>query len=178
MATLNGALTLAERDAVAVRIRKHLNLDVPRSFDVLLDVHGIIAEGVLRLTLRGAKCVGDLAGLVNHAHALAAATRGRLEQHGVAKLTRKLLGFRGVFERLRRARNHRRSGSNREGARSRFGAHRRNRLCWRTNPDQARITHSLGEPLALGEKAVARMNGIGTNSLGDFDEIVTAQIAL
>jgi hypothetical protein len=43
-ATLNRALTLAEMDALAKLIRQHLDLDVSRLLDVLLDVDTAVIE--------------------------------------------------------------------------------------------------------------------------------------
>src|SRR6185369_11940253 len=42
--TLNRALTLAEMDALAILIRQHLDLDVSRLLDVLLDVNTAVIE--------------------------------------------------------------------------------------------------------------------------------------
>ena len=41
-------------------VAEHLDLDVARTFDVLLDVYRIIAERVLRLALRGGERRGEL----------------------------------------------------------------------------------------------------------------------
>ena len=59
---LHRALALAERDHGAVLVAEHLDLDVPRAVDVLLDVHGVVAEGVLRLAPRGVERAGHFLG--------------------------------------------------------------------------------------------------------------------
>ena len=53
VAALHRALALAERQHRAVLVAEHLDLDVARADDVLLDVHRVVAEGVLRLAPRG-----------------------------------------------------------------------------------------------------------------------------
>ena len=49
MATLDRAVALAEVDAVAVLVGEHLDLDVARVLDVLLDVDVAVLEGGGRL---------------------------------------------------------------------------------------------------------------------------------
>ena len=53
VAALDRALALAEVDDRAVMIAEHLELDVARVLDVLLDVDVADAEGRFRLALRG-----------------------------------------------------------------------------------------------------------------------------
>ena len=48
VATLDRAFALAQIDEVAVRVAEHLDLDVARLLDELLDEDAIVAEGVLR----------------------------------------------------------------------------------------------------------------------------------
>ena len=62
MAPLNRALALAEVNDVSVRVREHLDLDVPRILEVLLDVHRRIGEVRLPLALRGLEGRGRLLG--------------------------------------------------------------------------------------------------------------------
>ena len=117
VAPLNAALALAECDAVSVRVGEDLNLHVARPFDVLLDVDRVVAEGVLRLALRTAECVGNLARLVDDAHPLSAAAGRGLEQHGVAKLGRELLRLLRVLQGFGRAGHDGRTGGDRQLAR-------------------------------------------------------------
>ena len=70
MAPLNGTLALAEIDRVAVLIRQHLHLDVPRVDDGLLEVNFAVSESPLRLALRGFQRGLQLLRGVHQAHAL------------------------------------------------------------------------------------------------------------
>lgn len=46
------------------------------------------------------------------------------------------------------------------------------------NPDQARIQHGLGKVSAFGQKAIARVHGVGTAAPGDIQQFVDAQVAV
>ncbi len=69
-------------------VAEHLNLDMARLLDILLDQHRIVAEGGLGLALRAAQRTLEFIRIVDAAHALAAAARTRLDEHGVADFTR------------------------------------------------------------------------------------------
>ena len=88
VAALDRALALAEREHVAVRVAEHLDLDVPRGRQHLLDVERRVAERRLGLGRRGAERVLEIGRRLDEPHALAAAARRRLEQHRVADLRR------------------------------------------------------------------------------------------
>ncbi len=92
VAALDGALALAQVDAVAVAVAKDLHLHVVRLLNVLLHEHARVAEEGLALVLAGLEVLVHVvvAAAQEDAHA-AAAARG-LEQHGVAHLGR--LGHR------------------------------------------------------------------------------------
>ena len=53
MAALDRAVALAEVDDVAVGVREHLHLDVPRVLEVALDVDRRVGEVRLALAPRG-----------------------------------------------------------------------------------------------------------------------------
>src|SRR5262245_20397276 len=46
---LKGAIALAEVNGVAFAVAKHLNFDVPRPFEIFLDIEGVVSKGGLRL---------------------------------------------------------------------------------------------------------------------------------
>ena len=82
MAPLDGAVPLAEVDDVAVVVREHLDLDVTRVCDELLDVHRGIRE--VGLTLPAGGCEGTLC-LVGTGHdlqPLSSPAGRRLDRHG------------------------------------------------------------------------------------------------
>ena len=85
VAALDRAVALEEVDHVAVAIAEHLDLDVARLEDRLLDVDERVAEGALGLAPGALERVRRApSSLVDEAHALAAAAEGRLDQHRVA----------------------------------------------------------------------------------------------
>ena len=58
MATLNGAVALAEVNGVALGVAEHLNFDVARLGEIFLEIDGVVAEGGLGLDLGGSDRVG------------------------------------------------------------------------------------------------------------------------
>ena len=67
-------------------VAEHLELDVARRVDVLLEVDVAVAESRLGLPLRRLQRLRQLARLLDHAHAAAAAAGGRLDDDRVADL--------------------------------------------------------------------------------------------
>ena len=61
MAALDRAVALTEMNDVAVRVREHLYLDVPRILEIALDVHRRIGEVGLALAPCGLEGALDLA---------------------------------------------------------------------------------------------------------------------
>src|SRR5687767_12039755 len=49
---LDRTFPLTQRDGAPMVIGEHLDLDVPRAVDVLLDIHGVVAERVPGFALR------------------------------------------------------------------------------------------------------------------------------
>src|SRR5439155_11284024 len=84
VAPLDRAFTFPQVDGVAVRIAEHLDLDVARLFDELLDEHAVVAEARARLVAAGAEAVEGLAVVEGDAQALATAAGARLDHHRVA----------------------------------------------------------------------------------------------
>jgi hypothetical protein len=127
MAALHRAVALEEIDCVAVRIAEHLDLDVPRRGQVLLQQHPVVAEGGLGLALRRGERRGEVLRTLDDLHSLAAAAGGRLDQHGkadalaLAREQRRILAIAVVARHQRHARRaHDRLGR-------RLRAHRRDR---------------------------------------------------
>ena len=81
VAALDRALALADRPDGAVRVGHHLHLDVVAGGQVALAEHRRVAERGLRLALRGLDLLGQFGQVADHAHAAAAATGRRLDQH-------------------------------------------------------------------------------------------------
>ncbi len=84
VAPLDRALALVQVDHVAVRIAQHLDLDVARLLDELLDEHAVVAEAVARLVAARGEALEGFLVVEGHAQALAAAAGRGLDHHGVA----------------------------------------------------------------------------------------------
>ena len=90
MPTLQRAIALEEIDAIAVRIREDLDLDVSRLRQIFLEQQRVVAEGGFRFALGAGDRVGKLSRGAHNAHPLATATRRSFDQHRIADA----LGFR------------------------------------------------------------------------------------
>ena len=86
VAALDRALALAAREDGAVVVAEHLDLDVARRRDDLLDVHRPVAERRQRLGGGALVELADVGGLLDAPHAAPAAARRRLEEHRIAEL--------------------------------------------------------------------------------------------
>jgi hypothetical protein len=73
VAALHRAFALAQIDDVAVLIAQHLDLDVARAFDELLDEHAVVAEGGKALALGRLEALAHVALGPGEPHPLAAA---------------------------------------------------------------------------------------------------------
>ena len=78
VAPLDRALALAEGEHAALAVSEHLDLDVPRRRDRLLEIQGAVAERGLGLHRGGAVRGREPVRALDEPHALAAAAGGRL----------------------------------------------------------------------------------------------------
>src|SRR4029079_605847 len=86
VATLNRALAFAEVNHAAVMVAEHLEFDVARRLDVLLDVDVADAEGRFGFALRRLHRVRQLPGGTHDAHAAATTPSRGLDDDGIANL--------------------------------------------------------------------------------------------
>ena len=84
MTTLHGAVALAQSHVVAEVVSEHLHLDVTRAQHELLQVDLVVAERGAGLGAGGLVVRLKVGGVVDLAHALAAAAGGRLDEHRIA----------------------------------------------------------------------------------------------
>src|SRR5207237_10386106 len=84
MAALNRAVALPEMHDVALRISKHLHLDMARPFEIALEEDSVITERARRLALRADQGASKLVGAGHNPHAAAAAAGRGLDQNGIA----------------------------------------------------------------------------------------------
>src|SRR5262245_55528016 len=109
MPALSRTIAFAQVDDVAVSITEHLNLDVSRIRQVLLDVHAGVTEGRFGFRLRQADGTLELLLVLGDAHAAAATAGHRLDDHGITDLARDAHGILRRFEQVA-ARSHRHAG--------------------------------------------------------------------
>ena len=177
VAALEAAIALEQVDDIAVAVAEHLHLDMAGRGDPLFQQHFVIGEAGLRLAAATLQIRFEIFGLVDLAHALAAAARDRLDQHGVADGVGFLLQPFGrlvcaqIAGRNRDARfHHQRLGSILE-------PHRLDARRLGTHPDQPGINHGLRETGIFGQEAVARVDGFRPSLLGRSDDLFADKIA-
>ena len=165
VAPLDRALALAAREHAAVVIADHLDLDVARGRDRLLDVERAVAERRVRLARRALVRDVQLGGIGDEAHAAPAAAGGRLEQDGVPEAVRRrarLGEARGAVG----AGNERHARGAHLQLRERLVAHALHHVRRRPDEDEVvRLAHA-DELRVLGEEAVAGMDRLARRSSG------------
>src|SRR6266568_9628634 len=81
VAALQRAVALAEMNGASLAVAEHLDLDMARPLQILLEVDRVIAERGLGLGAGGGERVREVVGAVGDLHAAAAAAGGGLDQH-------------------------------------------------------------------------------------------------
>ena len=177
VAALDRAVALVEVQAVAVLVGKDLDLHVPWLEQVFFHQHPRIAERRLCFTLGRGQCFGQLADVLHHLHALAAATGGGLEQHRIADaLGGAAEGFQ-VLGLAVVARHQRYTGGFHQGLGRRLAAHGVDGRSRWAEEDQPGGLDGPGETGVLGKKAITGVDGLGAAGLGGGDQLVDLQVA-
>ena len=83
---LERAVAFEQMDDVAVRVAKHLHLNMARALDIFFDQDMGVAERSGSFTLARRERIGKVGSSFDLAHPLAAATCDGLDEHGVADL--------------------------------------------------------------------------------------------
>src|SRR3954469_668059 len=159
MAALDRAVALAEMDDIAVSIREHLHLHVPRVLEVALHVDRSIREVGLTLALGGLERARRLSRAAHDLQAFSAPTRRRLDRDRPAELVAQPADLLGALDRLSHAGNDRHARRAHALARLDFRAPRLDRSRRRADPDDPRIEACLRERRVLRQEAVARVEG-------------------
>ena len=177
MPALDRALALAEREHAAVPVAEHLDLDVARRHDRLLEVDAAVAERRVRLG-RGASRRPPRAPRARHEpHALPTAAGRRLQQHRVADPVGDRCARRLVRP-TRGAAHHRHAGRAPSRLRLHLVAHALHHV--RIGPMKTRSlsAHARDERGVLGEEAVAGVDGLAAGRLGGRDDARDREVAL
>ena len=175
---LDGAVALAEVDHIAVGVAEDLELDVPRAFEVFLDVHIAVAEGRERFGAGELKGPGEIVSVARDAHPLPAPARGGLDDDREAGLHRERQRLVHVVDRPRGPRNDRHAAvGHRLSCRGLVAHHADLVRRWPDEGDPGGGT-DLGELRILGEESIPRMNRIRPRDLGSRDQARDLEIAL
>ena len=171
VATLHGAVTLAQIEGVALAVCQHLNFDVARVFQVLLHVDHVVLEELACFGFGQGNGARQFRFIAHHAHTATTTATGGLDDHRIADA----LGNGGVVlgvvvdgaVRARYTRYarflHRFDGRD-------LVTHQANGLGARADEDEAGFFDHFGEIGVLGEKAVTRVDGHCTGYLGGGDD--------
>src|ERR1700687_2818673 len=85
MPALNRAVAFAKMNRHAMIVGKNLELNMAGAFHIFLEIHLARAERRFGLSLREREQTRQLVRISHDAHPLAAATRGRLDQHRISE---------------------------------------------------------------------------------------------
>jgi hypothetical protein len=178
VAALDRAFAFAEIDDVAVLVAEHLDFDVARIDDELLDEDAVVAEGRLRLGLRALEPVRNFILRMGDAHALAAAAGGGLDHDRIADLAGNLDRVLRVFDHPEEARHRRNFSGGRRFLRFDLVAHRLDGADVRADERDLCFLERFGKGRTLGKKAVARMHRFRAHLLAGVDDLVDQKIGL
>ncbi len=178
VAALQRAVALEQVDRAAAPVAEHLQLDVARLLEVLLEVDGVVAERGLGLGAGGLEGVDEVVLGARHLHAAPAAAGGRLDQHGVADVGGHAHGLVVVGDAA--------FGAGHAGDAEALGralgldlvAHDADVL--RLGADEVDVValQDLGEARVLGEEAVAGMHRVGAGDLAGRQQGGDVEIAV
>src|SRR3990170_1656396 len=166
MAPLYGTVPVPEVDHVAELVGHHLDLDVPRVLEILLDVDIGGTERGERLRLGGEEGVDEGSGGMDDLHPPAAASRGRLDDHREPDLLRDPEALLLLRDRAVAAGNGRHLDLAHRPARPDLISHQANGLRRRADELHAVILADLREGGIFREEAVP---GVDRVRVGDLD---------
>ena len=178
VASLDGALALAEVDDVTVAVAEDLELDVAWRLDVLLDVDVADTEGGLGLALRGLDCLHQFARRAHDAHAASAAAGGGLDDDRIADLLGDLEGLLLALDRAVATRQDRHARLLHHATCAGLVAHQANDLWVGADELDMAGFADFREVGAFREEPVAGVNGVGAGHFGCTDDRRHIQVAV
>ena len=178
VAPLDRAFALAQVDHLAVGVGQHLDFDVARLLDELLDEDALVAEGAARLVARGSKTLAGLAVVTGDAHALAPAPGRGLDHHRIADIGGDARRLVRVGDQLQVSGHHADPGRGGQALGLDLVAHGPDRARAGSDKDHAGRLQRLDEPCVLGQEAVARMHRLRAGFLAGGDDLIDRQVAL
>src|SRR6202044_511725 len=178
VATLKGAVALAKVNGVPLRIAEHLNFDVAWLGEVFLQIHGIIAECGPRLDLRRTDCPGNVVGPKRNLHPAATPTCRGLDDDRIADLVGDLARFDFVPYAAFGSRDTWESEPLSGALGLDLIAHQADVFSFRADECDLVLVENIREARVLGQKTIARMNGVGTSDLARGDNRGNVEIAV
>ncbi len=147
-------------------VGEHLELDVARRFQILLHIHGVVAEGAAGLHARQRDGVEQARFAVHHPHAATAAAAGGLDDDRVADFARQAQAFLTVVAQWAVGTGYARHPGLLHGADGRnLVAHQADGFRARADENEAGLLDPFGKVGVFRQEAIARMDGDG---IGDF----------
>src|SRR5215472_8993750 len=167
MTPLHRAFALPQVDHATVVVSEHLDLDVTRILDHLLEIHFLVIECPQGFALSGCESLFKCGSDTNLPHALTASAGRGLDHHREADLAGQSFGF-GEGKAALRSRNQRHPGSLHSLACARLRSHQFHRLRRRPDELEASAGTSLGKPRNFRKEAVRRMDRLGSTASSDI----------
>ena len=178
MAPLHGAIALVEVQDVAVPVAQNLDFDVFGAAHVAFQEYGVVAEGGGRFLTRLFQFAGEVLGFVHHAHAASAAAERGFDDQRVADLASDLGSVSFVGDGFPAARDARNSGLLGEAAGGGFVAQQGKKIGRRPDKGDAGALAGAGQGGVLGEKTVARVDGVDALLFGQRDDAFHVEVSL
>ena len=178
MTALDAAIALAQGDAVAEAVREHLEFHVARAQHELLQIDIVVGESRGGLGLRRLVFLLQVLGAMHFAHALAASAGAGLDEHGIAHALRELASLQGGVDGAVAAGHGGNAAALHGVARDALVAHGLDAIGRGADPDYIVVLADAGELRVLGQKPVARVDGLGAGVLRGGDDAGHHQVAL
>ena len=159
-------------------VAQELELDVAGLLDILLDVDAAVTEGLLGFGAGAFEFLRESRGVVDDAHALAAAAGDGLDDDGEADALRFLDGFALIVDGAVGAGHARHLGGGGRLAGHGLVTHLPDDFGAGADELDVGGGALLGEAGALGEEAVARVDGVDVGDLGGRDDAILAQVRI
>src|SRR5690606_1764481 len=176
---LQGAVTVAQVDGVALAVGQYLHFHVPRVGQELFQVDHGVAEGRARFGAGQADRLDQVFFLVHHAHAATTAATGGLDDHRIADPTADLQAlFLVLGQRAVGAGHGRYTGLLHGGNRRHLVTHQADYLGAGADEGEAGVLDLLGEVGVFREEAIAGVDAVGTGYLGSADDARNVQVRL
>ncbi len=179
VAALQRAVALAEMDGAAVAVAEHLDFDVARLCEIFLEIDRVVAEGGLRLGARGGERVGQIVGAFR-------ATFMPRPPPPAAALTSTGKPIDFAIDSASSSEVTPPSEPGTTGMPSRWAVRlasilspiRRMWLGLRADEMDVVLVEDFGEARVLGQKAVARMHGVGAGDLAGGEQRRDVEVAV